>query len=88
VICTEVGTGDLDSILSTLHSKVYAAFRDRLEPAQMNLINVSFQVYQDAMELKKEVHSAEITRRPDLSPVGSNRSSSYAVPGLSTSMAS
>jgi len=47
VICTEIGKGDLTSILSALHSRVGAALRNRLGLEQMNAIHISFHVFPD-----------------------------------------
>jgi len=69
VICTEIGTDDLNSILSALHSKVGAAFRNRLEPEQMKVIHISFHVFPDDLELKNDGRSADIRPYPDLVPV-------------------
>ena len=88
VICTEIGTGDLSPILSALHSRVGAAFQNRLEPEQMNVINLSFHVFPDDLELKKDGRSANISPFPDLLPVWSNNSSGHAIAGFSTLMTS
>jgi hypothetical protein len=69
VICTEIGTDDLNSILRALHSKVGAAFRNRLEPEQMKVIHISFHVFPDDLELKNDGRSADIRPYPDLVPV-------------------
>jgi hypothetical protein len=78
VLCTEIGTGDMPSILSALRSKVDAAFQEKLESEQVNLIDISFQVFPQAINLKNDVHSAEIGRFSDLLPIGSNPSPDFA----------
>jgi hypothetical protein len=69
VICTEIGTGDLTSILSALHSKVGVAFRNNLEPEQMKVIHISFHVFPDDLELKEDGGSVDTSLYPDLLPV-------------------
>jgi hypothetical protein len=86
VIWTEIGSGDLNSILRTLHSKVSTAFRNKLEPEQVNVIQISFHVFPDSLELKKEGHSPDVSLCPDLLPVWSNKPSGQTVPGFPTLM--
>jgi hypothetical protein len=88
VIWTEIGTGDLNSILSILQSKVGAAFRNRLEPEQISVIPVSFHVFPDDLALEKGGRSADISLCPDVLPVWSGNPSGHMVPGFSTSVAS
>jgi hypothetical protein len=78
VICTEIGTGDMPSILSALHSKVDAAFQSRLEPEQVSSIDISFQVFPQVRELNNDVSSAENSRYPDMLPVGPSNLSDFA----------
>jgi exopolysaccharide biosynthesis polyprenyl glycosylphosphotransferase len=68
VICTEIGKGDLTSILSALHSRVGAALRNRLGLEQMNAIQISFHVFPDDLDLKKGGRSTDISLYPDLLP--------------------
>jgi hypothetical protein len=49
VICTEIGQGDLTSILSALHSRVEAALQSRLTPEEFSTIHISFHVFPDDM---------------------------------------
>jgi len=84
VICTEIGPGDLSPILSALQSRVGAAFRNKLKPEQMNGLYLSFQVFPDDLELKKDGRSADIMPYPDSLPVWSKNSSGEAIAGFST----
>ncbi|MGA3322955.1 MAG: sugar transferase [Terriglobia bacterium] len=68
VICTEIGKGDLTSILSALHSRVGAALRNRLGLEQMNAIHISFHVFPDDLDLNKGGRSTDISLYPDLLP--------------------
>jgi exopolysaccharide biosynthesis polyprenyl glycosylphosphotransferase len=68
VICTEIGKGNLTTILSALQSRVGAALQNSLKLAQMNVIRISFHVFPDDLDLKKGRHSADISLYPDLLP--------------------
>ena len=68
VICTEIGKGDLTSILSALHSRVGAALRNRLGLEQMNAVHISFHVFPDDLDLNKGGRSTDISLYPDLMP--------------------
>jgi hypothetical protein len=68
VICTEIGKGDLDTILSALQSRVGAAWRSRLELEQGDAIHISFHVYPDDLDLKKGGRSTDTSLDPDLRP--------------------
>ena len=82
VICTEIGTADLSSTLSALHSKVDAAFRNRLEPEQRKVVYISFHVFPDDLELKKDVPSTEASRYPELGPLGQTTRAIMRAPGF------
>lgn len=68
VICTEIGKGDLTSIINALQSRVGAALRNRLELEQMNVIHISFHVFPDDLDLKEGSRSTDISLYPDLLP--------------------
>ena len=68
IICTEIGSGTLTSVLSALHSRVSAALRNDLNPQQMNMIKISFHVFPDDLELQNAVRAADSKLYPDLSP--------------------
>ena len=68
VICTEIGKGELDPILSALQSRVGAALRNSLKLEQGDAIRISFHVYPDDLGHKKGGHSADIRLYPDLLP--------------------
>ena len=52
VICTEIGSGSMASVLSALHSRVFSALRNNLHLEQMNMIHVSFHVFPDDLDLE------------------------------------
>jgi len=68
VICTEIGKGDLTSILNALQSRVGAALQNSLRLEQMNVIRISFHVFPENFDLNKGGHSADISLYPDLMP--------------------
>jgi exopolysaccharide biosynthesis polyprenyl glycosylphosphotransferase len=68
IICTEIGSGTLTSVLSALHSRLSSALRNDLNPQQMNMIKISFHVFPDDLELQNEVRAADSKLYPDLSP--------------------
>jgi exopolysaccharide biosynthesis polyprenyl glycosylphosphotransferase len=66
VICTEIGSGSITSILNTLHSRVCSALRTNLDLEQMNLIHVSFHVFPDNLDLENGSRPADKSLYPDL----------------------
>jgi lipopolysaccharide/colanic/teichoic acid biosynthesis glycosyltransferase len=68
VICTEIGSGSMTSILSALHSRVCTALRNNLDLEQMNMIHVSFHVFPDDLDLENGGRPADVTLYPDLWP--------------------
>ena len=68
VICTEIGAGEVGSILSALRSRVGGAIRKKLELAQMNEIHISFYVFPDDFGVEQGVSSADSSLHPDLKP--------------------
>jgi lipopolysaccharide/colanic/teichoic acid biosynthesis glycosyltransferase len=68
VICTEVGSGSMNSILSALHSRVCSALRDNLNLDQMNMIHISFHVFPDDLDLENGGRPADTRLYPDLWP--------------------
>lgn len=79
VICTEIGKGDLTSILSALHSRVSAALQSKLGTEQIQTIHISFHVFPDDLDIKKGDRSADIRLYPDLHPQNRAATSSQAV---------
>jgi hypothetical protein len=78
VICTEIGTGEVSSVLGALHSKVTGALRKRLQPTLMKAIPVSLHVFPNGTELKQEIASADASASSDLQPVWVPNSPGYA----------
>ena len=68
VICTEIGSGSMTSILSALHSRVCTALRNNLSLEQMNVIHVSYHVFPDDLDLENGGRSADLMLYPDLRP--------------------
>jgi len=66
VICTEIGSGSMNSILSALHSRVSSAMRENLPLQQMNMIHVSFHVFPDDLDLENGGRPADRRLYPDL----------------------
>ncbi len=67
VICTEIGRGDLASILSALNSRMGAALQSRLTQEQIDSIHITFHVFPDDMEVGKGgERSTDISLYPDL----------------------
>ena len=69
VICTEIGSGGMDSVLSALHLRVLTALRNDLSLEQMNAIHISFHVYPEDLDLENGRRSADISLYPDLKPL-------------------
>jgi lipopolysaccharide/colanic/teichoic acid biosynthesis glycosyltransferase len=70
VICTEIGSGSMTSILSALYLRVCTALRNNLKLEQMNLIHISFHVFPDDLDLENGGRPADIALYPDLWPQG------------------
>jgi lipopolysaccharide/colanic/teichoic acid biosynthesis glycosyltransferase len=70
VICTEIGSGSMTSILSALYLRVCTALRNNLGLEQMNVIRVSFHVFPDDLDLGNGGRPADVTLYPDLWPQG------------------
>jgi exopolysaccharide biosynthesis polyprenyl glycosylphosphotransferase len=68
VICTEIGSGNITSILSALHSRVGTALRINLNLEQMNVVHFSFHVFPDDLDLENGGRPADVTLYPDLWP--------------------
>jgi exopolysaccharide biosynthesis polyprenyl glycosylphosphotransferase len=68
VICTEIGSGSMTSVLNALHSRVCAALRSSLSLEQMNTIHVSFHVFPDNLDLENGGRTADKNLYPDLTP--------------------
>lgn len=66
VICTEIGSGSMASILAALHARVFSALRNDPDLVQMNEIHISFHVYPDDLDLENGGRSADINLYPDL----------------------
>lgn len=85
VICTEIGTGDVSSVLGALHSKVTGALRKRLQSTPMKAIPVSLHVFPDGTELKHDIASADASASSDLQRVWVPNSPGYAAANSSAS---
>jgi lipopolysaccharide/colanic/teichoic acid biosynthesis glycosyltransferase len=68
IICTEIGNGDLTSILDVLQSRIGGALRTNLKVEQMKVVHIAFHVYPDDLDHKKGSRSAAISLYPDLMP--------------------
>ena len=68
VICTEIGSGSMASILSALHLRVFSALRNDLNLEQMNEIHISLHVYPEDLDLENGDRSADTSLYPDLKP--------------------
>ena len=68
VICTEIGSGNMTSILNTLHSRVCATLRNNLNLDQMNALHISFHLFPDDLALENGGRPADKRLYPDLSP--------------------
>jgi exopolysaccharide biosynthesis polyprenyl glycosylphosphotransferase len=68
IICTEIGSGSLVSILSALQSRVSSALRKNLKLEQVNAIHVSFHVFPDDLDLENGGRPADKRLYPDLWP--------------------
>jgi len=79
VICTEIGSGGMSSILSALHSRVCTTLRNNLNLEQMNLIHVSFHVFPDDLDLENGGRPADKRLYPDFSAQGSAARASQTI---------
>lgn len=68
VICTEIGSGSMTSILNPLHARVYSALRNNLNLEQVNEIHVSFHVFPDDLEPENGGRAVDLKLYPDLWP--------------------
>ncbi len=68
VICTEIGSGTMTSILSALHSRVSSALRNNLNLEQVNVIHVTYHVFPDDLDPENGGRPADVKLYPDLSP--------------------
>jgi hypothetical protein len=68
VICTEIGSGSMNSILRALHSRVSSVLRNDLTLEEMNLIHISFHVFPDDLGLENSGRPADTRLYPDLRP--------------------
>ena len=84
ILCTEIGTGELRSILSALHTKMSVVIANHLEPEQIKPMSVSFRVYPDDINLDQEGRPAEALRIPELQAVWPSKTPDYAVAGSPT----
>ncbi|MFZ0962472.1 MAG: sugar transferase [Terriglobia bacterium] len=68
VICTEIGSGSMNSIFAALHCRVSSALRNDLNLEQMNVIHIAFHMYPDDLDLENGGRPADAKLYPDLSP--------------------
>jgi len=66
VICTEIGSGSMTSILNALQSRVSSALRNDPDLEQTDEIHISFHVYPEDLDLENGGRSADINLYPDL----------------------
>lgn len=79
VICTEIGSGSMTSILSALRSRVCTALRNNLNLEQMNVIHVSFHVFPDDLDLENGGRPADMRLYPDLRPQDATAKASQSI---------
>jgi exopolysaccharide biosynthesis polyprenyl glycosylphosphotransferase len=79
VIYTEIGSGSMTSILSALSSRVCNALRNNLNLEQMHVIQVSFHVFPDDLDLENGGRPADIALYPDLWPQGTAAQASQLI---------
>jgi lipopolysaccharide/colanic/teichoic acid biosynthesis glycosyltransferase len=79
VICTEIGSGTMNFILSTLDSRIGTALRSNLSLEQMNAIHLSFHVFPDDLDLENGGRTADKSLYPDLCPEGLSAKSSQVI---------
>jgi len=66
VICTEIGSGSMASILSALRTRALSALGSDPDLVQMDEIHISFHVYPEDLDLENGGRSADISLYPDL----------------------
>ena len=79
VICTEIGSGGMSSILTTLDSRIGTALRRNLSQEQMNAIHLSFHVFPDDLDLENGGRPADKSLYPDLRPESITAKSSQVI---------
>ena len=84
VLCTEIGEGDLRSILSALHSKVSAAISSRLGPEQTKSMSISFRVFPEELDLDQDQRPVKALQTPASPAAWPKKSPEYAVAGSPT----
>lgn len=68
VICTEIGSENLNSAISTLHSRLFAVLRNSLSLEEINLLHISFHVFPDDLDLEATGRAADARLYPELNP--------------------
>lgn len=68
VICTEIGSGTMTSVISALHSRVSGALRNGLCLEQVNMLHISFHVFPDDLDSDDGGRPADVKLYPDLQP--------------------
>ncbi len=79
VICTEIGSGGMDSVLSALHLRVLTALRSDLSLEEMNEIHISLHVYPEDLDLENGRRSADTRLYPDLKPIDKTQKVSLGI---------
>jgi exopolysaccharide biosynthesis polyprenyl glycosylphosphotransferase len=79
VICTEIGSGGMNSILSTLDSRIGTALGRGLSLEEMNTIRLSFHVFPDDLDLENGGRPADKSLYPDLCPKNITAKSSQVI---------
>jgi lipopolysaccharide/colanic/teichoic acid biosynthesis glycosyltransferase len=79
VICTEIGSGRMNSILSTLEARIGSTLRGHLNLEQMNAIHLSFHVFPDELDLENGGRPADKSLYPDLYPTSISAKSAHTI---------
>ncbi len=79
VICTEIGSGRMSSIFSSLDARIGNALRSNLTLEQRNAIHLSFHVFPDDLDLENGGRPADKSLYPDLYPGTISAKSAHAI---------
>jgi exopolysaccharide biosynthesis polyprenyl glycosylphosphotransferase len=66
VICTDIGAENISGVLSALRTRVSSSLRASLSPEQMRLVEVTFHVFPDDLDLENGGRPADTRLYPDL----------------------
>jgi len=79
IICTEIGSGRMNSILNSLDARIGNALRSNLTLEQANAIHLSFHVFPDNLDLENGGRPADKSLYPDLYPGTISAKSAHAI---------